>query len=273
MITKEQAYEYSQQLHPAFAGYLHDGMVSQRDAVACIMHMLQKGSLYPIFQEGNMQKNIVMVGLGKPGEYEFEKKIQNSLFSGVRKEITTKEIGNKIKYGTIQEIITNNVEVISKFKIINQELDFKLGKAKAVIKVNGEKVDTIEEFQRYKGINTIVALAVVIPNIIILFVMRDSIRFSNSSILFYIAAFIFTLMLPYILKKKVNYEFRDKIEPLALQKYTYLYEYMKNYPLRKHTFTNEFLAHAIAFGLDDSWYKDFGLRKEDEIDFGPLSQD
>lgn len=77
--------------------------------------------------------------------------------------------------------------------------------------------------------------------------------------------FVFTFS-----KKTINYDFQNSIVPIAKKKYEDLHEFIKTHPLPKHRFINEFLAFSIAFGLDDSWHKDFGVDKEVRIDTSPL---
>jgi hypothetical protein len=63
-------------------------------------------------------------------------------------------------------------------------------------------------------------------------------------------------------KKKISYNFMQDIVPKTKVKYDELREFLQNHPLPKHKYINEFLAFSIAFGFDDSWYKDFGLDSE-----------
>lgn len=51
MITQKEALYYDEQPHPAFAGYLHDGTISQRDALATIFNLLTRGSLDPVWKD------------------------------------------------------------------------------------------------------------------------------------------------------------------------------------------------------------------------------
>lgn len=134
MLTAKQALFYDEQLHPAFAGYLHDGSISSKDALAAIFHLLTKGLVDPIWEDGSMNKKIVGI------------------------------------------------------------------------------------------------------------------------------------------KKTISYDFENKIIPLARKKYIELYEFIKKHPLPKHRFINEFLSFNIAFGFDDSWFKDFNLDKEIKISETPITK-
>ena len=59
MLTQKEALYYDEQLHPAFAGYLHDGAITERDVLAAVFHLLTKGILDPVWEDGSMLKNIV----------------------------------------------------------------------------------------------------------------------------------------------------------------------------------------------------------------------
>ncbi len=61
MLSEKEALYYNEQLHPAFAGYLQDGSISNRDALAAIFHLLTKNLLTPVWEDGNMMKKIVEV--------------------------------------------------------------------------------------------------------------------------------------------------------------------------------------------------------------------
>ncbi len=71
-------------------------------------------------------------------------------------------------------------------------------------------------------------------------------------------------------KKIVTYQFKNKIYPVVKEKYTKLYYFLKKHHYVKHRFTNQFLAYAIAFGIDNSWFADFGLDKDIEVDISPM---
>ncbi len=293
MLTQKEALYYEEQLHPAFAGYLHDGTITERDALATIFQLLSKGMLDPVWQDRNMLKSLVGARRMRKGpRYPFEQLIIDKLF-GSKNEITSAEIRDVVKRGEIREILKRNVKAITVFPLIREELKFTLGKhGKVNFSVNGNPVDTVEEATQFKKLLTRVLIPLFIGiGIFLLFLYWFIIQFGGTSnvninnptiqingsfqgspdgllatagimvgvILLIFLAFTFT-------KKTVEYSFEDDVIPLAKRKYENLYEFLINHPLKPHRFTNEFLAFAIAFGLDTSWYKDFGLEKELKID-------
>lgn len=298
MLTEKEALYYDEQLHPAFAGYLHDGTVTQRDALATIFNLLTRGSLDPIWKDNNMLKGIEGVRLMKrQPKFGFEQIIIEKLF-GAKKELTTKEVSEFIKSGEIQLLIKNNLSAISAFPIINEELKFTLGKhSKVNFSVNGNPVDTIEEATAFKRILYKILLPIFLGIGVILvlgyFAFTKSLpqgnfSYSNPNVLIQVQGdgnagnsllltggifiiVIFSILFAFIFSKKtLSYNFRNDVVPIAKKKYTELYEFIKSHPLKPHRFTNEFIAFSIAFGLDNSWHKDFGLEEEIKIDESPL---
>lgn len=298
MLTRKEALYYDEQLHPAFAGYLFDGTITERDALAAIFHLLTKGVLEPIWEDGNMLKAIV--GARKTQRTSilpFNQVLIDKMF-GSNNEITSKEIGNLIKDGTIKEVVEDNLHAIAAFPIINEELRFTLGKHASVnFTVNGNPVDTVEEATALKRLlyklmfPLFLGLGVLMIGLSFIFnkVAPNGQDFiynsSNVSVniqggsgsTMLLTGGIFVLVITLILfsfifsKKTVTYDLKDKVAPIAKKKYVELYEFIKAHPLPKHRFINEFLAFAIAFGFDDSWHKDFGVDSEIKIDNTPLT--
>lgn len=50
--------------------------------------------------------------------------------------------------------------------------------------------------------------------------------------------------------------------PAAKIWYEELFDFIQSFPLKEQRIYNEFMPHAIAFGLDKSWNKSFGITKE-----------
>lgn len=298
MLTRKEALYYNEQLHPAFASYLFNGTITQRDCLATIFHLLTKGMLEPIWKDGSMQKSIIGVRkVRTTSNLEFNQVVINKIF-GSNTELSIKEIGTMIKNGVVKDIIEKNLNVIATFQIINEELKFTLGKHGTVnFSVNGNKVDTIEETTAFKRLlyrlllPLFLGIGALIIGLSFLFnhiaPSGQDFAYNNQNVsvniqggsgsgmlltggilIFSIAIILFSFIFS---KKTLTYDFKNKIEPIAKKKYKKLYEFIKSYPLPKHRFTNEFLAFSIAFGLDDSWNTDFGLEKEVQIDSTPMT--
>lgn len=295
MLTRKEALYYDEQLHPAFAGYLHDGTITERDALAAILHLLTKGILDPIWEDGSMLKKITGVRkMARKSNLEFNQILVDKLF-GSKEELSAKEIGDLIKAGVVQNVIKNNLKSISAFPIINEELKFTLGKhARVNFSLNGNPVDTIEEATHFGKLLKIVFIpaftfALLVSVAVLIFYptlfpkgpgVYDyggiTVEVDSPSGAF-ITAFTFLMVLLgfvsfFFARKAVNYSFEKDVIPLAKKKYDELYEFIKTHTLPKHRFINEFLAFSIAFGFDDSWHKDFGLDKEIKLDTTPITE-
>lgn len=289
MLTRKEAIYYDEQLHPAFAGYLFDGTITEQDTLAAIFHLLTKGVLEPVWEDGSMLKTIVGVKkTSKATLLPFNQVLVDQIF-GSSKELSAKEIGKLIKEGTLKELIQDNLHAIAAFPIINKELKFTLGKHATVsFSVNGNLVDTVEEATAFKKLlfklilPLFLGVGLLLISISIIFNKADNSSNvlvniqggSGSSML--LTGGIFVLVITLIVfsfifsKKTVTYDLKDKVVPIAKRRYVELYEFIKAHPLPKHRFINEFLAFAIAFGFDDSWHKDFGLDPEIKVDTTPM---
>lgn len=295
MLKRKEALYYDEQLHPAFAGYLHDGTITERDSLAAIFHLLTKGILDPIWEDGSMLKKITGVRkMARKSDLEFNQILVDKLF-GSKEELSAEAIRDLIKEGGVQNIIKNNLKSISAFPIINEELKFTLGKhARVNFSLNDNPVDTIEEATHFGKLLKIIFIpaftfALIISIAALIFYPTlfpkgpgvyeyggVTIEVDSPSSAF-ITAFTFLIVLLgfvsfFFTRKTVNYNFEKDVIPLAKKKYDELYEFIKTHPLPKHRFINEFLAFAIAFGFDDSWHEDFGLDKEIKLDTTPITQ-
>lgn len=300
MLTQEDARYYDQQLHPAFAGYLHDGTITQRDALATIFNLLTRGSIDPIWKDNSILKGIDGVRLmRRQPKYGFEQFVIDKLF-GSKRELSTKEVSEFIKSGEIQKLIKDNLSAISAFPIINEELKFTLGKhGKVNFSVNGNPVDTIEEATAFKRMLYKILLPIFLGIGILLlagyvlflrYLPQGNYSYSNPNISIQIQGdgnasssllltggifivVILSILFAFVFSKKtVSYSFKNDVVPIAQKKYNELYEFIKSHRLKPHRFTNEFLAFSIAFGLDNSWYIDFWLDEEIKIDESPLTE-
>ncbi len=299
MLSRKEALYYDEQLHPAFAGYLFDGTITERDAVAALFHLLTKGILEPSWKNGNILKAIVGIKrTSRKPILPFNQTLIDKMF-GSKDEMSAKEIGGLIKKQTIQDVIKNHLSAIAAFPVINEELQFTFGKhGKVNFSVNGNAVDTVEEANAFRKTLYKILLPVLV-GVGFLFVgfhlvyktyipqgnyyyfsQNISIQIArnsnnDNSLLFtgiaLIAVGLFSLFAFAFSKKTVSYDFKDNVIPIAKKKYDELYTFIKTHPLQKHRFINEFLAFAIAFGFDDSWHKDFELEKEINIDKSPLT--
>ncbi len=281
MITRKEALHYDQQLHPAFAGYLFDGTITEADALAAVFHLLTKGLLEPIWKDGSMLKQIIAIRkTGKSSILPFNTTLAEEMF-GTQDQLSAKEVGEFIKDGRLKEIIQTHLQAIASFPIINEDLKFTFGKhGTADFSVNGNPVNTIEEanFMRKLLYRLFLPLFLGLGILMIglSFLLNASGDGEARNVLLLIGS-IFILVITFIFltfifsQKKVTYDFKNKVEPLAKKRYQELFQFIKTHPLPKHRFINEFLAFSIAFGLETSWQKDFGLDKEITVNATPLT--
>lgn len=274
MITREAAADYREQLHPAFAGYLHDGEISERDCLAIIFQLFAIGVLTPVWEDGSMGQSLQSVILtGKKTRFSFEKLFITVLF-GDRKEMSAREVGNVIRQGTLQTILYDNVHAIRDFPIINKSLQFYIQDVPIEYTLNGQKVDTPERAKQMKYADLIVFIPIMIIFVAFFSILLyqetggDIRKFSFQEYYIAIATLFMVLVFgmlsisPFFTRKKIAYDFEKKVVPVAKKKYDELFDFMQKNPLPQHTFVNEFLPFAIAFGLDTSWQKDFGISNQ-----------
>jgi hypothetical protein len=151
MLTEKEAVYYDEQLHPAFAGYLHDGNISERDVLASLFHLMTKGILDPIWEEGSMNKAIIGVKkTTRSPRLEFDRIFIEQIFS-YKDQVSAHDIGKMIKQGQLQDLIKQHLHSVEAFPIIFEELTFKLGDAgEAKFSLNGEQIDSYDEAKKFK---------------------------------------------------------------------------------------------------------------------------
>jgi len=299
MLSDLDATTYKDQLHPAYAGYLHDGEITNRDVLATLFHLMKTGVILPVFEDNNMTKAIV--GLRKTRKepcYTFEKQICQKLFEEVS-DLRMNVVKNIILSRSLQDILEKNIQSISTFPLVNKKLRFLLGKSgEANFSINGKPVTNIKIAGEFKNTLTKIIMPVFFLLGILFFVLQffgtniinnlvssGSITIQSSGDSEFMQKYMFLFMgimfvgiplLMYIIftysDKVYSYNFKDKIIPFAKERYKDLFEFIKSHPLLQHNFNNEFLPYAIAFGLDNSWDKDFDIETEINIDETSLTQ-
>ena len=298
MLSDLDALTYKDQLHPAYAGYLHDGSISNRDVLATLFHLMKTGIILPIFQDNNMTKLIIGIKRTKKEPYyDFENQLSKILFSGSN-EISVQNVKDIINSGKLQDVLLNNIQAISTFPLVNKKLRFLLGNTGEVnFSVNGKPVTNIKVAGEFKN-----TLSKIIPIFLFIGILFFGIHFfgrsminnlvstgtiviqsnngsgllQNNIFMFMGLIFISTPLLMHALftysDKVFLYNFEDKVIPFAKNRYKELFEFMETKPLLKHNFNNEFLPYSIAFGLDTSWNKDFELVNEIRINKTSLTR-
>ncbi len=263
MLTQPEAESYNASLHPAFAGYLLDGEVTNVDTLATIFKLFNTRALSPIFEDNQLTKRIVAVRRGEiPPQLKFEKDMLGILFENDT-EVTSQELGTKIQDPRIKELIMTSLIALTEIKIISQELEVYRGKQKIVFyqRLPGGGYKTINTVSGYKGvIGLLLGMALLMAGIGV-YSLKDNIYLSTVTI--GAAIFITIAGLLYAFAKRViKVDFGTEVLPKAKVKYDELFNFLKANPLQPHVFTNTFLPFSIAFGLDQSWNADFNLGHE-----------
>lgn len=265
MLSYEDALKYSDQLHPAYAGYLHDGEITKRDILASIFYLMKTGVIIPIFENNIMTKKITNLRrTNKSTQYLFEEKLLTYMFAN-KNEIAVSDI-RKMKYQDVQTILHNNIQSISQFPLIHKKLEFTLKGAPVWFSVNGQDVTDLHTAAEFKK-----TLHILVPIFAIIGVSAIIYSFFKLDVGIFLWGLCFSgipLFMAYTFhksKKTVTYDFQNKVVPFAKEKYDELHEFLLSRPLSNHNFNNEFLPFSIAFGIDTSWNKDFGIEKELEI--------
>lgn len=307
MITLPEARELREQLSPAFAGYVTDGNISDRDVLATLMDLIVRGY---IGIDADTQKKPVKVRkiyFVKTSErlLPFEKKFIGVLFKE-KKELGVEEAKGIIDSKVLHEVIKQNTDALTKSKIAKSLVVFfdkndkvvDLSYEKLVTKKVGflqehreyvkEKPKTIGDLERLidgtkLGVFFIFAFGFFwfyIYIVVILlrssgqggievvpsgFVPLDALVF-GIIILLYFLYFGFSGIRKVKKLRKLNkllvLQFTNNIIPFTKKKYEELFEFIQKYPLRQQRLYNEFMPHAVAFGLDTSWNESFGIPEE-----------
>ena len=266
--------EYREQLHPVFAGYLHDGHVTKRDILAAIFQLFKKGNLRPKFINDRMSDGI-------EGAYRTQEKPTNPFELGIIHElfgdeeyITALEIGEKIKDDSLKDIIQWNLDSIEKVYITNQKIEVSIGKT-SIMTIPTYQVETFKEIH-LRTPNFIKDIVKLVLWAGLIYIGAELYKHINIPFYFFVLGIVVPLLIGYLIMrfgtKRMHYDFKySQVNRAIILKYQELYRYLKNHPLTPHRFTNEFLPFSIAFGLDDSWFTDFGLAEEVELHETPLA--
>ena len=117
MLSEKEAQYYNEQLHPAFAGYLQDGSITDRDSLAAVFYLLTKNFLSPIWQQGNMLKELVGVRkTRRKASLDFDQKLIHLILAD-QDETSTEKIGDLIRDKSVHDLVRQNLRSIEWVKI------------------------------------------------------------------------------------------------------------------------------------------------------------
>lgn len=276
MITLSEAEKLLEQFKPAFAGYLTDGDISERDILATLLDlsvrgyikldMEKKGDYYEIHNIGLEQKSIKLL-------LPFEREFIGILFPK-SKEISLDNFQYMLHKKTLHNVIENHLQSLKENEIVTRKLIFRNDEDKQVNFGDGKSaIKTVEKakgyqdlIERYKSFKMpseswfLIATSLLFIGIGI-----------SSGTLWSILYGIVILLIPLWeyrkfrkLKKTIHIKFKDAI-PFTKKKYEELFEFIRKFPFKEQRIYNEFMPFAVAFGLDTSWNKSFGINTEPVI--------
>jgi len=301
MITLPEARELREQLSPAFAGYVTDGNISDRDVLATLMDLVARGY---IGLDADTQKKTVKVRKiyfvkSSKRLLAFEKKFMEVLFKE-KKELNVKEVKGIIDSKGLHNAINENTESLTKSKIVKslvllmdkneeiknisyykEEINAERGQSRFGTKKKLKTIDDLREYMvttsTYVKVSLVMlVLFLILFCVIYLFIYLPSQRYHSPNDIYNMLEFMIFLVLylctitlaiiKYLeirrLKKLLAFQFENNIIPFTKKKYEELFEFIQKYPLRQQRLYNEFMPHAVAFGLDTSWNKSFGVPTE-----------
>ncbi len=271
MISKKEAKYLREQFSPAFAGYVTDGDVSDRDILATIMDLVVKGAIGIDVRRGKGIYTINKIILREKQDFlmQFEQEFISEIF-GKKKQKTKKQIQRIIMSKKLHKIIKNNINALIQYPIIKKELSFKTKKGHPIIfTMNGKNVEDKETAEAFDKMMKILSPVLVWVGIVIAFIgIIGTIKkiYVMSWLILQGAFFVVvSLLLRYLYQnsqKTMKLTFENNLIPITKKRYVELFDYLKAMPLKQQRFANEFMPYAIAFGLDTSWNKSFGIEEE-----------
>ncbi|MBN2518804.1 MAG: DUF2207 domain-containing protein [Candidatus Altiarchaeota archaeon] len=278
MITLEEAREIREQLRPAFAGYVTDGNISDRDVLATLMDLIVKGYIGIDAETQKKPVKVKKVYFVKTSDslLPFEKKFIEELFKE-RKELSPIQVAQKIDSKSLHKIISDNTNALAKLKIVKSLLllfDKRGDKVNLTYKATDAQdyglkkdVKTMGDLECYKkdGI-----LMIIVSFLLVLFYCW--LFTISSSSLVVLGLLIMCSILLVLDSKKIIiltrvsklliFQFENNVVPFTKKKYEELFKFIQAYPLKHQRIYNEFMPHAVAFGLDTSWNSSFGIPTE-----------
>lgn len=256
VITTHQAREYAQLLHPAFAGYYHDGIISETDALAAVFYLIKGGFIEPEFKNHNITQGLSYLRRSqRQPPTRFEQNIIKIIFYDSDR-VSTQTVGSLIKDHAIQSLIapaaTNNVKALTLPTAARDQTV----KVYSVHKDNRKLINVVT---REKSTQAITGCILVLLALIYYF---------NGMRLFSLILGLIGLVSALMAITGIEYG-RITSSHVSVHPYTdyyhKLHEFLQVLPPEPHTFTYEFIPYAIAFGLDTSWHADFGLPVSPQI--------
>jgi len=293
MITLPEARELREQLSPAFAGYVTDGNISDRDVLATLMDLIVRGYIGLDAESQKKPAKVRKIYFVKTSDslLPFEKKFMEVLFKE-KKELKTGDVKGIIESKVLHKVIKNSSNELASSKVLKPILLFfnKNKERKRVYYSIGtyrHEIKTVEDLEAYLALTKFKPKTLSF-NIFILLLTGCALLFFSDKInsertLEVFLAFGFATLLfataswigyKRALKTKgvLYLEFKGNKKPFMKEAYEELFEFISEYPLKTQRLYNEFMPHSVAFGLDTSWNKSFDILTEPVVISKPMEE-
>lgn len=254
MISLKQAEDIRENFSPAFAGYVTDGDISRRDVLATLMDLIIKG--YVELDANTQQtpqkiKKISLTGKSETWLLAFEKEFLEVLFKDKR-ELSNSEVRGALHEGMLEEIILDNISTLRESKIVRAGIVFFDKKGNEVWDPFwsrlAKEVKTVGELDdRYRMLK----------------IDAETNKFDLHPVSFVSYMDAKSKVDAYEkLDAFMDFQFSQTIIPEVKEKFALLFEFLQAHPLKNQRLHNEFMPFAVAFGLDTSWNRSFGIPTE-----------
>jgi len=274
--------EQAEQLEPVFAGLLHDGAITYRDAIALIFYLVDKKVLLIHWKpKWNLQKIESFEILQDTYPLDYVQAVINLLKKySTNNTISIEIVGNLIQNEVIQRCIQSNSLLVRESHIKSGKVTVyetpERGKVNPVLGENGiinshrklityyQFLHTMKSLQKLYLGGMLLLCAIYFKQLTSFY--NQKITLANlSEFSLAIAPFVITplfLIAMYASRKPVkqpsiSFTFRNQDISKISGKYTYLYEYLKLQPIDNNNLNNVFLPYSIAFGFNTFWNNQF----------------
>ncbi len=280
MIDLPQARALREQLSPAFAGYVTDGNISDRDVLATLMDLVARGyiGLDAKTQKAPAEISRVYYISNPESLRPFEHKFIDLLFSE-KKELSPEELRAKFSTGKFHELILHNIHSLAETKIVKSllllrdEKGNRLAPDVIIDRYFEKKIRTIADLEKYERSGGAIAVIILISMLVyggisLFFLLKNDVLIA--AIMFGLMVLSIGIFVPTLRERQkvgkasklLLFEFENDIVPYTKKRYEELFEFISKSPLVRQRVYNEFMPHAVAFGLDKSWNASFGITPE-----------
>lgn len=289
-MGQSEAEELRKRLKPAFAGFVTDGNISDRDVLATILDLIVKGN---IGIDADTQKEPIELRklnyVSRDNVLLFENDFINELFSD-SKEMAAEQVREKIRSNKLHVIIANGMnQVLEGAKLKRSFLVWKQNGRDVASKLDSSLIISYAEplaaAKYFIGFVIFVFFIIFLIDFTPMFSVFPtggfSLFFLASSLIMMVFFVIFVVRMLRRHKRISTKSFPGAYMVLDYAgepptrfraKYAELFGFIKTFPLSQQRLYNEFMPYAVAFGLDSRWNETFGIQKEAPLHSIPFSE-